>query len=214
MVVAIFDKLEFPSAAKRYLSESSQCGFYLSVVHTWNFWGVGWGVYIAGLLRQPKWGHLRNLHRAIKQAEPALVSGDPTIRSIGNYEKVKLSLRISPTCMAMRLCQMQEKNISRYSWTGRFFQAYVFKSKNGACAAFLSNYHVKSAVRIRFDGRHYDLPAWSISILPDCKTAVFNTATVSESIILKAESFVLYLYRTRQMRCIVCLMRKMRRSCR
>lgn len=76
--------------------KSSQCGFYLSVVHTWNFWGGGW-VYIAGLLRQPKWGHLRNMHRAIKQAEPALVSGDPTIRSIGNYEKVKLSLRISPT---------------------------------------------------------------------------------------------------------------------
>lgn len=59
--------------------------------------GISGGVYIAGLLRQPKWGHLRNLHRAIKQAEPALVSGDPTIRSIGNYEKVKLLLRISPT---------------------------------------------------------------------------------------------------------------------
>lgn len=42
----------------------------------------------AGLLRQPKWGHLRDLHKAIKQAEPALVSGDPTIQSIGNYEKV------------------------------------------------------------------------------------------------------------------------------
>jgi hypothetical protein len=42
-----------------------------------------------GLLRQPKWGHLRDLHKAIKQAEPALVSGDPTIQSIGNYEKVQ-----------------------------------------------------------------------------------------------------------------------------
>lgn len=43
---------------------------------------------ISGLLRQPKWGHLRDLHKAIKQAEPALTSGDPTIQSIGNYEKV------------------------------------------------------------------------------------------------------------------------------
>ena len=59
-----------------------------------------------------------------------------------------------------------------------FLQAYVFKSKNGACAAFLSNYHMNSAVKVKFNGRHYDLPAWSISILPDCKTAVFNTATV------------------------------------
>ncbi|TVU33106.1 hypothetical protein EJB05_24891, partial [Eragrostis curvula] len=99
-----------------------------------------------GLLRQPKWGHLRDLHKAIKQAEPALVSGDLTIQKIGNYEK-----------------------------------AYVFKSKNGACAAFLSNYHMKEgSVKVRFNGRHYDLPAWSISILPDCKTAVFNTATVKQ----------------------------------
>ncbi|XP_062178882.1 beta-galactosidase 9 [Phragmites australis] len=98
-----------------------------------------------GLLRQPKWGHLRDLHKAIKQAEPALVSGDPTIQSIGNYEK-----------------------------------AYVFKSSTGACAAFLSNYHTSSTARVVFNGRRYDLPAWSISVLPDCKTAVFNTATVKE----------------------------------
>uniref|UniRef100_A0A0D9YPE1 Beta-galactosidase n=1 Tax=Oryza glumipatula TaxID=40148 RepID=A0A0D9YPE1_9ORYZ len=98
-----------------------------------------------GLLRQPKWGHLRDLHRAIKQAEPVLVSADPTIESIGSYEK-----------------------------------AYVFKAKNGACAAFLSNYHMNTAVKVRFNGQQYNLPAWSISILPDCKTAVFNTATVKE----------------------------------
>ncbi|XP_051199773.1 beta-galactosidase 9 [Lolium perenne] len=98
-----------------------------------------------GLLRQPKWGHLRDLHKAIKQAEPALVSGDPTVQSIGSYEK-----------------------------------AYVFKSSTGACAAFLSNYHTSSAAKVVYNGQRYDLPAWSISILPDCKTAVFNTATVKE----------------------------------
>jgi hypothetical protein len=31
---------------------------------------------------------LRDLHKAIKQAEPAIISGDPTVQSIGNYEKV------------------------------------------------------------------------------------------------------------------------------
>ncbi|KAF3333442.1 beta-galactosidase 9 [Carex littledalei] len=98
-----------------------------------------------GLLRQPKWGHLRDMHKAIKQAEPALISGDPTMQSLGNYEK-----------------------------------AYVFKSKDGACAAFLSNYHQSSSARVIYNGLRYDLPAWSISILPDCKTAVFNTATVKE----------------------------------
>ncbi|GJN38687.1 hypothetical protein PR202_gb27752 [Eleusine coracana subsp. coracana] len=98
-----------------------------------------------GLLRQPKWGHLRDLHKAIKQAEPALISGDPTIQSIGNYEK-----------------------------------AYVYKSSSGACAAFLSNYKTTAAAKVVFNGRRYDLPAWSISILPDCKTVAFNTAMVKE----------------------------------
>ncbi|KAJ3691992.1 hypothetical protein LUZ60_012342 [Juncus effusus] len=98
-----------------------------------------------GLLRQPKWGHLRDMHKAIKQAEPALISGDPMIQKLGNYEK-----------------------------------AYVYKSKTGACAAFLSNYHLSSSSRVMYNGHPYDLPAWSISILPDCKTAVFNTATVKE----------------------------------
>ncbi|KAG2612450.1 beta-galactosidase 9-like [Panicum virgatum] len=96
-----------------------------------------------GLLRQPKWGHLKDLHAAIKQAEPALVAGDPTVQSLGNYEK-----------------------------------AYVFKSSGGACAAFLSNYKTDAAATVAFNGRRYELPAWSISVLPDCKTAVFNTATV------------------------------------
>lgn len=41
-----------------------------------------------GLLRQPKWGHLKDLHRAIKLCEPALISGDPTVMSLGNSQEV------------------------------------------------------------------------------------------------------------------------------
>lgn len=43
---------------------------------------------VVGLLRQPKWGHLRDLHKAIKMCEPALVSGDPVISKIGNNQEV------------------------------------------------------------------------------------------------------------------------------
>jgi hypothetical protein len=46
----------------------------------------------AGLLRQPKWGHLKDLHRAIKLCEPALVSADPTVTRLGNYQEVHLKL--------------------------------------------------------------------------------------------------------------------------
>ncbi|RYQ98337.1 hypothetical protein Ahy_B08g094391 isoform B [Arachis hypogaea] len=96
-----------------------------------------------GLLRQPKWGHLKDLHRAIKLCEPALVSGDPAVTKIGNYQ-----------------------------------EAHVFKSDSGACAAFLANYDPKSFAKVAFGNMHYNLPPWSISILPDCKNTVYNTARV------------------------------------
>lgn len=44
----------------------------------------------AGLLRQPKWGHLKDLNRAIKLCEPALVSGDPIVTRLGNYQEVSI----------------------------------------------------------------------------------------------------------------------------
>nr|QSM07467.1 beta-galactosidase 1 [Ipomoea batatas] len=96
-----------------------------------------------GLLRQPKWGHLKDLHRAIKLCEPALVSGDPIITSLGPYQ-----------------------------------EARVFKSKSGACAAFLANHDQHSFAKVAFGDMHYHLPPWSISILPDCKNTVYNTARV------------------------------------
>lgn len=96
-----------------------------------------------GLIKEPKYGHLKDLHKAIKLCEHALVSSDPTITSLGSYQ-----------------------------------QAHVFSPKKGQCAAFLSNYNMKSAARVLFNNRHYDLPPWSISILPDCRHVVFNTARV------------------------------------
>ncbi|GMP81597.1 hypothetical protein CsSME_00036249 [Camellia sinensis var. sinensis] len=95
-----------------------------------------------GLQREPKWGHLRDLHQAIKLCEPALVSTYPTV-----------------------------------TWPGNNLQVHVFNSKSG-CAAFLANYDTKSSATVTFQNMRYDLPPWSVSILPDCKNAVFNTARV------------------------------------
>ncbi|ONK72499.1 uncharacterized protein A4U43_C04F20060 [Asparagus officinalis] len=96
-----------------------------------------------GLVREPKYGHLKELHRAIKLCEKALVSADPVVTSVGSYQ-----------------------------------QAHVFTSKSGDCAAFLSNYKTDSYAQVMFNNMHYNLPPWSISILPDCKNVVFNTAKV------------------------------------
>ncbi|KAJ4831119.1 hypothetical protein Tsubulata_010635 [Turnera subulata] len=95
-----------------------------------------------GLPREPKWGHLRDLHKAIKLCEPALVSVDPTVSSLGSNQ-----------------------------------EAHVFKTAS-SCAAFLANYDTKYSVKVTFGNMQYDLPPWSISVLPDCKTAVYNTARV------------------------------------
>lgn len=45
-----------------------------------------WG----GLLREPKYSHLKELHKVIKLCEPALVSVDPTIISLGNKQEVSM----------------------------------------------------------------------------------------------------------------------------
>ncbi|XP_010536861.1 PREDICTED: beta-galactosidase 12 [Tarenaya hassleriana] len=95
-----------------------------------------------GLPREPKWSHLKELHKVIKLCEPALVTVDPTVTSLGDNQ-----------------------------------EAHVFRSKS-SCAAFLSNYDPSSAVKVTFGGFPYDLPPWSVSILPDCKTVYYNTAQV------------------------------------
>ncbi|XP_052199504.1 beta-galactosidase-like isoform X2 [Diospyros lotus] len=96
-----------------------------------------------GLLRQPKWGHLRELHRAIKLCEPVLVSSYPQV-----------------------------------SWPGKNLEVHVFNSKSG-CAAFLANYDTVSPAKLTFQNMQFELPPWSVSILPDCKNDVFNTARVT-----------------------------------
>ncbi|KAL5858282.1 hypothetical protein ACOSQ3_005740 [Xanthoceras sorbifolium] len=96
-----------------------------------------------GLIREPKYSHLMELHKAIKLCERALLAADPNVTNLGDYEQV-----------------------------------HVFSSKSGHCAAFLSNYNTESAARVTFNKKNYNLPPWSISILPDCKNVVFNTANV------------------------------------
>ncbi|KAF5959568.1 hypothetical protein HYC85_000777 [Camellia sinensis] len=91
------------------------------------------------LLRQTKWGHLKDLHRAIKLCEPALVSGDPTVIPLGNYQ-----------------------------------EAHVCNSKSGDCVAFLANDNSNSFAKLAFANMHYNLPPWSISILPDYKICLSN----------------------------------------
>ncbi|KAJ6412639.1 hypothetical protein OIU84_005645 [Salix udensis] len=97
-----------------------------------------------GLVRQPKWGHLKELHAAIKSCSKLLLDGAYKTFSLGPLQ-----------------------------------QAYVFQGNSGQCAAFLVNNDGKQEVEVLFQSNSYKLPQKSISILPDCKTVTFNTATVN-----------------------------------
>ncbi|KAI4371826.1 hypothetical protein MLD38_010139 [Melastoma candidum] len=46
-------------------------------------------------------------------------------------------------------------------------------------ACFLSNANVSNDATVSFQGNNYDVPAWSVSILPDCVTESYNTAKVT-----------------------------------
>lgn len=96
-----------------------------------------------GMIRQPKWGHLKDLHKSIKLCEEALVATDPT-----------------------------------YTYLGQNLESHVYKTGSGVCAAFLANIGTSDAT-VTFNGKSYHLPAWSVSILPDCKNVVFNTAQIN-----------------------------------
>ncbi|GMN33171.1 hypothetical protein TIFTF001_004011 [Ficus carica] len=96
-----------------------------------------------GLPRNPKWGHLKELHKAIKSCEHALLNGEPTHISLGPSQ-----------------------------------EADVYTDSSGACAAFISNTDDKDDKMVEFRNSSYHLPAWSVSILPDCKNVVFNTAKI------------------------------------
>ncbi|CAK9144920.1 unnamed protein product [Ilex paraguariensis] len=97
-----------------------------------------------GFKREPKWGHLKDLHRALRLSKKALLWGTPRVQRVN-----------------------QDLEITTFE-----------NPAINLCAAFLTNNHSKVAATIKFKGADYYLPAKSISILPDCKTVVYNTQTI------------------------------------
>ncbi|KAF3778382.1 Beta-galactosidase 6 [Nymphaea thermarum] len=53
-----------------------------------------------GLVRQPKWGHLKDLHSAIKLYEAPLLMGTPTYSSLGQFQEVYIFQGKAKGCVA------------------------------------------------------------------------------------------------------------------
>ncbi|GAU33634.1 hypothetical protein TSUD_310420 [Trifolium subterraneum] len=97
-----------------------------------------------GLERQPKWSHLKDVHKAVLLCRKAILTGVPTVQRLNTFHEIR-----------------------------------VFENpKANICAAFITNNHTTEAATINFRGSNYFLPAHSISVLPDCKTVVYNTQSV------------------------------------
>ncbi|KAK6914327.1 Glycoside hydrolase 35, catalytic domain [Dillenia turbinata] len=110
-----------------------------------------------GLLSQPKWGHLKDLHATVKLCEPALVAlYSPQYIELGAYQEAHI-----------------------YGQNARAEGINVNQSITGSlCVAFLANIDEYKAASVTFMGQTYNFPTWSVSILPDCRTTVFNSAEV------------------------------------
>ncbi|KAG4932279.1 hypothetical protein JHK87_046281 [Glycine soja] len=96
-----------------------------------------------GNIAQPKWGHLKELHSALKAMEEALTSGNVSETDLGNSVKVTIY------------------------------------ATNGSSSCFLSNTNTTADATLTFRGNNYTVPAWSVSILPDCQHEEYNTAKVN-----------------------------------
>nr|GMC50041.1 beta-galactosidase 15-like [Ipomoea batatas] len=96
-----------------------------------------------GNVKQPKYGHLKQLHDVLHSIEKTLTTGNITTTELDN------SLQVTVYAL------------------------------NGTSTCFFSNANETSDATINYKGVDYDVPAWSVSILPDCKKEAFNTAKVN-----------------------------------
>ncbi|CAL4963327.1 unnamed protein product [Urochloa decumbens] len=108
-----------------------------------------------GNIRQPKYGHLKELHSLLKSMEKVLVHGEYNDTSYG-----------------------KNVTVTKYTY-------------GGSSVCFINNQFDDRDVNVTLGGTHL-VPAWSVSILPDCKTVAYNTAKIKTqtSVMVKKENTV------------------------
>lgn len=105
-----------------------------------------------GLISEPKYSHLGDLHHVIhKHADLLLQMMPPTAQPI------------CPSAAASSGCQAE---------------AHVYTNSGGGCVAFLSNIG-NTDQTVQFRGVDMTLPGWSVTILEECKSPVYSTADVT-----------------------------------
>lgn len=67
-------------------------------------------------------------------------------------------------------------------------KATVYSTNEGS-SCFIGNVNATANALVNFQGNDYNVPAWSVSVLPDCKKEAYNTAKVNtQTSIMTADS--------------------------
>eukprot|EP00897_Mesotaenium_endlicherianum_P010806 jgi/Mesen1/9754/ME000007S09814 len=111
-----------------------------------------------GVPAEPTYSHLAALHAVLAECSDALLAVDEVLRE--------------------QLGLQQELHLYTTLIDGPRKPAAGKEEEEEKCAAFLSNIGTVGA-NVTFRGRVFYLPAWSVTILPDCRQAAFNTAQIN-----------------------------------
>ncbi|KAL9274460.1 Beta-galactosidase 8-like protein, partial [Drosera capensis] len=108
----------------------------------------------------------------------------PYVCAEWNYGGFPLWLHFVPGIVFRTDNQPFKKNNLYASQGGPIIElAAVYKTGSGSCAAFLANVGTSDA-NVNCNENSYQLPAWSVSILPDCRGVALNTAKMNSVSIL------------------------------
>lgn len=125
-----------------------------------------------GLLRQPKWGHLKDLHAAIKLCEPALVAvRSPQYIKLGPKQEVCIHFKIDEiVCHKQKLTYIYYANCFICSFAGKAYSFYILISLS---YAFLLDAigHSQNPIKYYIATVHFIV--YSIMSQQDCSVACF-----------------------------------------
>lgn len=139
---------------------------YLNQVKDFKIKGTNNDEYLLGNLNQPKYGHLKQLHDVFHAMEKTLTYGNISTADFGNLVMVILIF-----CF-FQFLYLKYVTLE-FIFEHVLLQTTVYQTEEGS-SCFIGNVNAK----INFQGTSYDVPAWYVSILPDCKTESYNTAKV------------------------------------
>lgn len=89
-----------------------------------------------------------------------------------------ISSQIAPHGFYKKEIKRRLLPVGVFMWS-LYVQAWLYESpESKVCVAFLTNTNPRVDGTVNFRGVNYFLPHRSVSILPDCKTVIYNTQRV------------------------------------